>query len=505
MSRAALLALALLLASLPLVAGRQAPRDPRDPDRGTGLIQGRVAVSDTGLPLRRAQIRASARGVPLARFASTDAEGRFELRDLAAGRWTLTASRAGYVTQRLGQPPPTVGMVTSLGGGMAALDERSAVGARLIDIGPGTRFTGADFALVRGGAINGRVFDEVSEPVAGAQVTVLRSQFDRGRRLLVSTGTAGQTDDRGAFRVFGLPPGEYYVSATLRASPLESADLLPDASGTLRPDVITYAPTYFPGTTNVAEAQPLALGVGQEADVTISLLPSRLAVVSGTVIASNGLPLGNGRVTLAAVSEPGAPELTGGSAGTVLPDGSFVLANVVPGSYLLEVRAGTGRANAEPEVASVPITVGGADMTGLTISTGPGTTITGTVAADRAGARLPAGIEISGESMRGPGMPTMSAQVSTPGTFRLSAMMGPWTVRVTGLPDGWSVKSIELDGTDVTDRSVDFMGNQQIAARVVLTDRVTELAGTVTARGEPVSQFGVVVFPEDASKPLTNG
>lgn len=97
MGRVALaLALALLAASQPF-------GQARDPDRGTASIRGRVVAGDTGTPVRRAQIRAGASGVPLARFATTDEEGRFELLDLPAGKWNLTASKAGFVTRRFGQ------------------------------------------------------------------------------------------------------------------------------------------------------------------------------------------------------------------------------------------------------------------------------------------------------------------------------------------------------------------------------------------------------------------
>src|SRR4051812_21409805 len=58
----------------------------REPVVGTATIRGRVVASDTGAPVRRAQVRAQGVGAP--RLTSTDANGNFELRDLPAGRWT---------------------------------------------------------------------------------------------------------------------------------------------------------------------------------------------------------------------------------------------------------------------------------------------------------------------------------------------------------------------------------------------------------------------------------
>jgi hypothetical protein len=477
----------LLLLALFSVAAAQEPARDRDPDRGTGIIQGRVVAADTGLPLRRVQIRASASGVPLARFAATDGEGRFELRNLAAGQWSLTATRAGFVSQRLGQPRSA-----------ATLDPQDG---RLIDVGENTLFNAADFALVRGGAINGRIFDEFSEGVPGVQVSVMRARFERGLRRLVPTGVASQTDDRGVFRVFGLSPGEYYVSATLRGNPLESSDLIPGGPGGLQADVITYAPTYYPGTGDIREAQRISLTAGEEADITFSLLPVRLATVSGTAVASNGTALGNGRVHLSVVSDTDTLELPNGVAGTVMPDGTFTLVNVPPGSYVLEIMAGIGRANTEREIASIPITVGGADVRGLTVTTNSGMTISGTVVSDRAGIRLPAGIGVRAESLRGPGITEMSAAISATGTFRLSGIRGVWALGVGGLPGGWAVKSITFDGNDVSDGPADFSADRQIFdARIVLTDVVSTVDGTVTLRGNPVTDFSVVVFPEDRAK-----
>ena len=79
------------------------PRDNGAQASGTAIIRGRVLVADTGAPVRRAQVRATSADARAGRLASTDAQGRFELKDLPAGRWTLTASKAGFVTLQYGQ------------------------------------------------------------------------------------------------------------------------------------------------------------------------------------------------------------------------------------------------------------------------------------------------------------------------------------------------------------------------------------------------------------------
>ena len=170
---------------------------------GTAIIRGRVTAQDSGAPVRRAQVRGTTAGAPFGRLATTDADGRFELRDLPAGQWQLTASKPGFVTQRLGQRRPFETVVP-------------------IDLQDGQQLGSANFALARGSAITGRLFDDFGDPVANARVQVLRSQMIEGRRRLVQTGTGDETDDTGAFRLYGLAPGEYYVAATLRAGPQDA-------------------------------------------------------------------------------------------------------------------------------------------------------------------------------------------------------------------------------------------------------------------------------------------
>ncbi len=62
------------------------------------------------------------------------------------------------------------------------------------------------------------------------------------------------------------------------------------------------------------------------------------------------------------------------------------------------------------------------------------------------------------------------------------------------------LKSIVVNGTEATDRPIEVRGTEQLTARVLLTDRVTELRGTVTARGTAATQAVVVVFPEDPER-----
>jgi hypothetical protein len=101
---------------------------------------------------------------------------------------------------------------------------------------------------------------------------------------------------------------------------------------------------------------------------------------------------------------------------------------------------------------------------------------------------------------RSVGVGGMAMSLGNPGRteFQLVGMVGPFTIRVQGVPDGWTVKAMFIDGREVTDDVVDLNG-QDATLRIVMSDRPSSVMGTVQSRGEPVDD-AVIVFPEDESK-----
>lgn len=470
------------LAAIPLVvflfmAQRGAP--PRDvrPDAqqpaGTAVIRGRIVAADTSTPIRRAQVRATtAGGGRGARLVTTDSEGRFELRDLPAGRWELSAAKAGFVTLRYGQ-------------------RRPFEAGRPIELAAGQKLEGVDIALPRGAAITGRVFDEFGDPVAGARVQVLRYQLVQGERQLMPTANTAISDDTGAFRVYGLMPGDYYVSALLRA--------LDDPN-----DDATYAPTYFPGTGAVADAQRITIGLGQEqGNINFGLLPVRAIRITGTVADSSGAPLAGGIVAL--LPSGGVARLPGlgGGGNRVGADGRFTIANVPPGTYTLMATARPARGE-DVEMASMPLFAGSEDVSGIALITSRGATLSGRVVTPSGGgATLPGSVQVTVQQLRpGRGLPSRPARLAADGTFALGNLFGQGLIRVGGLPQDWTLQSVVLGGVDVTDTAVEFRADEELhGAQITVTSRVTEVSGTVSGSdGRPVRDYTVVIFPEDETK-----
>lgn len=460
--------LALLAAAgdAPFAQGRRggAPdaSDRRVPAGSTASIVGRVLTAGTDVPVRRAEVVAvkatdlTGRG---RMAATTDDEGRYQLDGLSAGEWRVTASKGGYFTWQFGQRRPF---------------ELPAP----ITLARGQRFT-ADLPLTRGGVISGRVFGEFGEGLAGLQVKVYRARMAQGYRRLEAAGAADLTDDNGAYRVYGLPPGDYYVAASLRVAP---ADSLVET---------TYAPTYFPGTGDLAEAQRIKLAFGAEANAIFPLLPFRRVRVSGMVMNSAGAPADAFLTLTSESAEFGVPLGTGG---VTRSDGTFTLPDVAPGRYILTA---TLRGDGPDESASIPVTVSSDDVTGTLLVTGRPAVLRGTFVADAGlSRRLPANLSVSATAARAGG-PVLGSDSGA--TFEIGSLSEPFRLSVGELPDDWAVKDIVVNGLSVLDTPIELGAGQQVDSRIVLTDRVTEVSGTVES-SDAFGERTVIVFPGDPMK-----
>jgi hypothetical protein len=439
--------------SVPGPRGGRAPR----PITNGGTIVGRVFDANTQAPVRRAQIQAT--NDEMFVDGTTDDDGRFQLNGLRAGEWRVTVSKGGYYPWNIGQrrpfeiPPPI------------------AVAAR--------QRLEVQIPLTRGGVIAGRVFDQSGEPLAGLQVKVYRARMSQGYRRLESVGVPDRTDDTGAYRIYALPPGDYYVAASLRMAP---ADSIVET---------TYAPTYYPGTGDIGDAERIRIGLASEATAVFPLLPVRRVHVSGTLLSSSGAPADALLTLTSGNSELGMPL---GIGGVTRRDGSFTIADVPPGRYTLTA---TLRSDGPSEIASIPVSVGDDDLTGLTLVTERPGRVQGRFVVDAGVTRaLPQDLEVTAMAARVNGT-LVSRGVGSP--FVLEEVSEPFFVRVD-VPKGWAVKRVEVGGADVTDSpSITVPLGQQTDARIVITDRVSDVGGTVMAAGKPASAH-VVIFAADQTK-----
>jgi protocatechuate 3,4-dioxygenase beta subunit len=485
---------------------------PRQPKTGTARLRGRVLSVENGNPVRRAQVRIMSQDIG-SKSAMTDAEGRYEFRDLPAGRFNLSATKAGYVTVQYGQTRPFES-------------------GKPIDLSEGQLLDKADISMPRGSAISGRLVDEFGDPVADAVVNAMRSVWSGGRRRLQPTGRTAMTNDLGQFRIYGLSPGDYYVNATFRGGDMMGMEIAmaavmsggAGAGGPVGSNPNSgYAPTYFPGTANGAEAQKIALAVGQEAQNTdFALLPVKLAKITGTVISSEGKPVEGSMINAVPRNADGVGMMM--MAGNARSDknGNFTIPNLAPGEYTLQSRSLQimtsgggdnmmftarigGDSGAEAEVGALPITVSGEDLSNVVIVTSKGATASGRVVFDDGSkpssvtnVRVSAAaVDSDGPvaSFGGPG------SVKADGTFELKSLSGTRIIRAVNVPSGWMLKSVRVNGNDITDSGMDFKAGESISGiEVTLTSKLTEVNGTVKDGSQQVKDYTVVVFADEPQK-----
>ena len=457
-------------------------RPGETPPKGTAVITGQVIVGGTGAAVRRAQVRAMSMEGRGGGVTNTDSNGYFEIKDLPAGRYTVTAMKGGFAQAQFGQRRP---------GDMGTP----------IELADGQTAEKVNFILSRGGVIAGTIVDDGGEPISGAQVSAVRFQFMGGTRRLMPAQTEGasdRTDDRGNFRLFGLPPGDYFISASYRNMNFMGP-------GMTNTEQDGFAPTYFPGTPNVGEATRVTVKAGQEVSgASFALIVARMARVRGRVTNSRGEPSG-GTMAMLAPADPFGGMMSGMSMSNaqVAGDGSFEFANVAPGRYNLNIRP-PGMQSANAEFAVVPITVGNDDLDNVMVSTHAGGTARGVVMTDDGSPPpfRPEQVSIF------PAMLEPSPMFIGPQTNRIN---DDFTFEMTSLFDrrvfrggvgqsqnlGWYLKAVLYDGNDVTDSGIDFAPGRVVdGIQIVFTQKTTDLSGLVTDdRNRPVLDATVVVFP----------
>ena len=499
------------------------PRDTRPAPTGTARIRGRVLAADSGAPLRRAQVRLASQDIRTAKNATTDTEGRFEFTDLPAGRYSLTVSKAGYLTLQYGQ-------------------RRPLEPGKPLDLAAAQVLDKTDVLLPRGGAVTGRIVDEYGEPLADATVQALRYQYVGGQRQLAPAGRTAQTDDLGQYRIFGLPPGDYYITAATRtpmaaiqaaatvvvappqggpadaaAMGLQAAQAMREALGGSDDELTGFAPTYYPGTATLSDAQRVTIGVGEESPgISFSMTLAKLARISGTVVDSQGQALTRGMVVIRP-RRGGAMFLRAGANGGGVNGGAFTINGLPPGDYVLQVRTGGpgpgggpgfgGPGRADTEFANVPVSVSGSDIDGIVIATSRGATVIGHVTFS--GGRSPnsaAAMQVAAVSTEPDQMPIgpggFGARVTADGTFELRGLIGPSMFRIGNPPAGWTLKSVRLDGEDITDTPHELKGGETVSGlEIELSDKPTRLNGTVTnGQNQPIKDYAVVVFSDDSAR-----
>ena len=439
-------------------------------------LKGHVLRAD-GQPLVRATVRIYPVGrFPIGKGTATDADGSYEFTDLAPGRYRLLAGKPGFVSVGLGQ---------------RTADEEPVV----IELKSGQAVERIDITLPRNGTISGRIIDENGEPVEGAQVRVQQVRFSEGRYQFIDVAGSGTrfTNDLGRFRVYGVPPGKYFVSAVVG---------LVDFPGPGMVNLPGYAPTFYPGTPLVSDAQAVPVGLSQDVSgIDFALVATRTVRVTGRAITSAGDPITGGLTMRPTARSGSAGSATGARIDRL--EGTFEFPNVPQGEYVIEAFRGRVTNDQEGEFAARFVTVNDVDVTDVLIRTSAGTMLTGRVVLEGGVAKpdafeiqaLPADPDRAPSARGGIGI----AAIRPDWTFHLGGVNGPRRIRLTSAPDGWSLKTVRINGSDVTDSVLSF-GDRGAVDDIEIT--LTRVGGSivggldVTGAGESPA-YSVLAFATD--------
>ena len=291
-----------------LAAGVQAA-----PQQPTGRVTGRIVDAETGEPIVGSRVFIS-NVTPVARPGSvpstpmtpfiveTNANGVFDVAGVSPGRWRVQAQKPGYVQFGTAGSPVTIEV---------------SRGSVLIP----------EIRLERGGAIAGRVLDAKGNVLSG--VTVQAYELLRAANGSVrptSTGMSVQTNDLGEFRLSGLVPGQYYVAAVTRPTPIN-----PFGGGQPPAAAVTYITTFYPGFTEARDATPINVARGLTTNgIDVPMRPVAAYQVSGVVVDAQGRAVAGALVRLVEAKNVTLNLLQGGPSAR---DGTFRIVNVPPGVY----------------------------------------------------------------------------------------------------------------------------------------------------------------------------
>jgi hypothetical protein len=250
---------------------------------------------------------------------------------------------------------------------------------------------------------------------------------------------------------------------------------------------------------DIAFAQPVVLASGQElTGVDFALMTSRTRQVSGRLVDPAGVSLATAVVHLIPRFS-GTLEVVKAAAAA---EGTFRFTDVPAGDYLLAVSDSSEARSWNTVVRTLSVLD---DVTDLRLVAGPSVTVGGRVARedgrplpfDPSELRLATEQRTSDLGTHSAG----SAKVSADGTFVMRSGAGAMSLRIQEVPPKWFVKSVQLDGVDVTDSQFDLVPGGPHRLDITLSDRVSRLAGTVTDRSaRPVSNALVIVFPEERAR-----
>jgi hypothetical protein len=445
-------------------------------------VEGVVVDARTQAPIRKAAVVLVGGGEANRGGAGgfSDASGRFVIGRVPPGRYQISLRRNGYASNS-GQ--------AGAAGNPASLN-----------LSAGEHLKGLVLRMTPAAVISGRVVDEDGEPVAWARVTAMQYRYLRGKRQLVPAGGA-TTDDRGEYRIFGLAPGRYWVSAAWTDREMGLRPLVRART----PDRIAYPDIYYPGALDPEQAAPVPVRAGEErGGVDFRLWPAQAVTLSGRLVRP-----GSER-TVRGVMMMIAPRTRLDFVGPVSrrfaqvdpSTGRFILTNVRPGSHVLTAvyRDGENTFYARQEIQ-----VGASDIEGIELVLAPGITVQGRVEIDQGGGELvkldEMRVLLQAEDQEAPFFGMSDGRVKADGSFELRNLSpGRYTIRLARLPEGSYLKSARLGDQEALASGL-LLNSGGGFLTLMVSPFGGQVGGTVLdAEKKPAAGATVVLVPEERKR-----
>jgi hypothetical protein len=421
----------------------------------------------------------------------SDSQGRFSFEGLEAGKYRLCGFLSGYVPQESGQREPG-------GRGIS------------LTLQPGDSVDDAPIFLTPAATVNGTVRDERGRPFAGVNVILNRIGYGIDGAKMARTQMTTQTDDRGNYRVYGVPPGEYYALVA-GTGPRDSFFLAGEfhtlaAFNNNRVDEI-HGESYYPdGDRDRAEVLRIRPGADL-ANIDFVVRRGRLHLARVHLIDSRtGLP----PVALADVEinwkwDDDSVMVTGKSPALYKADtGTVAVDGLSPGGYQLHI-VGRSLGQMPPSETWTYFEIRDADID-LNLVLSPSvaaprpilsesTLLAGRV---RIEGSLAAAIKLEGIrfSLESPQGPSVSATVGSDGGFQFRRVDYNIAVRLSAqsVPAGLYLKQARFNGVDLLRSPTSLAGSGTL--EVVLSSNGGRIDGiAVDKRRRPAAGTTAVLVP----------
>ena len=366
-------------------------------------------------------------------------------------------------------------------------------------------------------------------PAVNAVISMYKRTGKERTRILNGISIAGMsalnTDDRGRYRISGLPPGDYFVAAAEKNTSPNRSRAGYDPFSDILSDALTA--TYYGNGAKLSDALPIEMSFGSEInDIDIVLPDSTPHTIAGTVTAkSDGRALPGASITIKNKEQADwlsrdPQKVTSDS------DGRWFFDGIPDGTYVLEADApyetDGALVTSDDEAAEqkrlprkrrvlpkqVDVTVGGSDVSGLSIELIDGASVSGTIEipgaqTDHAYVVVRYAYDSGAADSRNNNTPAMDGKFTIeqlkPGKIYLTAdanMYGAMN------ENQYYVKSITLNGTDLMQNPLTVEAGQTITnVKIVLaSDRARAKIQLVDDAGKPLPAKALAVIPVDQSK-----